>query len=212
MRCLLIYTLACLLTGLPISAQAGTTQSWHFKVYLDNSQIGQHTFNVTDNNKIRYVKVNADFNVKVLFFNAYKYTHENQEVWQGQCISSIYSITDDNGNYEYVKGKQREGTLELDTSAGKKELNGCIKTFAYWDPKILDSHNLLNSQTGELMPVDIENLGTQVITVRNNNILSQHYRIKTKKFSIDLWYSPSREWLALQSKTSNGTVLRYQLQ
>lgn len=212
MRSVIISALTCLLMGIPPSARAGTTQSWHFNVYLDDSQIGQHTFNITDDNNIKYVTVNADFKVKVLFFNAYQYIHKNQEVWRGQCLKSIYSTTDDNGEHEFVKGKLRDGTLELDTSNGKKEMNGCIKTFAYWDPKILDSHYLLNSQTGELMPVDIENLGIQEINVKGNNILSYRYRIKTKKFSIDLWYSQSREWLALQSKTSDGTVLRYQLQ
>ncbi len=38
------------------------------------------------------------------------------------------------------------------------------------------------------------------------------YALETRDFRIDLWYSPSKEWLALESRTESGRTIRYQIQ
>ena len=102
--------------------------------------------------------------------------------------------------------------LRVNTQAGENALPGCVKTFAYWDPTFLNSRYLLNAQTGELQPVTIDDLGAHTIEVRGKPVAANQYRIVTDQFSIDLWYSPQHEWLALQSTTRDGAVLHYQLQ
>lgn len=186
--------------------------NWDFKVYLDGDVIGTHNFSSYTKDDKRYIDIKANFNVNFLFFNAYHYVHDNQEVWLGDCLQSIHSQTDDNGKHEFVKGSLEHGALELQTNKNKESLQGCIRTFAYWDPNILNSDKLLNAQTGELLPVKVKSLGSDTIKVRGEMVKSSHYRLVTPKFSIDLWYSPKREWLALKSKTESGAVLRYQLQ
>lgn len=209
-----LFSLLCLcLVGLatrPVTAS--TPQAWRFKVFLDDQEIGQHTFEIIDRDNTRYVDVEARFDVKFLFFTAYYYQHSNHEVWQGNCLNSIQSNTDDNGETQFVQGKTNGDVFQLRTPQGENRVDGCIKTFAYWDPSILNSDYLLNAQTGELMPVSIDDLGIQSINVTGKPVAAQHYRINTDQFSIDLWYSPQREWLALQSATRDGAVLRYQRQ
>jgi hypothetical protein len=39
--------------------------------------------------------------------------------------------------------------------------------------------------------------------------MAKRYRLETDKFSIDLWYGPGSQWLALESKTESGRNLRY---
>jgi len=212
MRVLLATILVCV-TGLIASqAHANTSQSWRFTVFLDDKAVGQHTFQVINEDNSRYVTVHAKFNVSILFFNAYSYQHSNHEVWHGECLSSIRSQTNDNGETQFVQGELQGKVFHLRTSQGENEIPGCVRTFAYWDPSFLNSRYLLNAQTGELMPVSINDLGRESITVKDKTVVSQHYRISTDQFSIDLWYSPQREWLALQSTTRDGAVLRYQRQ
>jgi hypothetical protein len=204
------------LTGLLLllsqTSFAASHQSWNFNVYLGDKLIGQHQFDVFTRNKTRYISVDATFNVRVLFFNAYHYQHNNNEVWQGQCLHSIRSTTDDNGDREFVEGTRENGVLQLRTASGSESLGGCIRTFAYWDPAILKSKQLLNAQTGELMPVQVKSLGQDQIDVRGRQVSARQYRLITSKFSIDLWYSPQQEWLALKSTTQSGDVLHYKLQ
>jgi hypothetical protein len=98
------------------------------------------------------------------------------------------------------------------THEGTRSIDGCIKTFAYWDPEFLTSRSLLNSQTGEMNRVEVSNLGEEVISVRNQSTPAIHYYIAAEKFSMDLWYSAKGEWLALQSTTEGDARLRYELQ
>lgn len=193
-------------------SHAASQQAWTFKVFLDDQEIGEHRFVVSTQDNTRYVEVDAKFDVRILFFTAYSYQHSNYEVWQQQCLQSIKSKTDDNGKQQYVEGEKHGKAFRVITKLSNQQVDGCIKTFAYWEPDFLNSRQLLNAQTGKLMPVTITEVGRKIIQVRGDSVESEQYRIITDEFSIDLWYSPQREWLALQSTTRDGSVLRYQLQ
>lgn len=191
---------------------AATTKTWTFKVFLGDKDIGLHTFELSTDNKQTHVKIDADFNVYFLFINAYNYEHTNYEIWNGDCLQSLRSSTNDNGEMLYVNGTREDRYLVIETASGPLKAEGCIKSFAYWDPSFLQSQALLNSQTGEILPIRVEAIGEQNIMVRNIPTRARHYRLHTKEFTIDLWYSDKNEWLALNSTTADGSILRYQIQ
>jgi len=191
---------------------AQANQSWRFKVYYDNTEIGEHLFKVTPMQNKTNVVIEADFNVSLFFINAYNYQHTNYESWNGNCLSSIHSSTDDNGEVLHVQGKAKEDGFFITTASGKNTVQGCVKSFAYWDASILKSTELLNPQTGELMPVEITFVGEETLIVRGLPTRTKRYTLVTEEFKIDLWYSVSNEWLALNSTTADGETLRYQIQ
>ncbi len=213
---MLIKKLTCRLSialiFLTASTFAHANQSWKFKVYLDEQEIGEHTFKVASYNNKTHVTVNAEFDVYFLFINAYSYRHTNYEVWDGQCLQSVRSKTSNNGDELYVQAEYVSDNFYIKTPTGQHSTEGCIKTFAYWDPTFLSSQHLLNSQTGEITPVTVENLGEEMIMVRRKLTPTTHYRLTTDDFIIDLWYSKNNEWLALNSTTNSGSVLRYKIQ
>ena len=84
-------------------------------------------------------------------------------------------------------------------------------SFAYWDPRILQAQRLLNSQTGQLVPVQVSDAGTETITVRGRALPALRHRIRGSGLSIDLWYAAGR-WVALEAQAEGGRVLRYELQ
>lgn len=84
-------------------------------------------------------------------------------------------------------------------------------SFAYWNPQMLRQTLLLNAQTGALEPARIVDLGNETIAVRGAPVAAKRYRITGPKNPIDLWYSPSDEWLALESTLAGGRRLRYAL-
>lgn len=203
---------ALALVGMLQLAQAAPRQDWHFKVYLDDREIGHHRMTLSQQGGATLVSINAEFDVKFLFISAYRYLHQNQEVWHGDCLQSIRSFTNDNGEELYVRGRTDAGSLSVETAGGERNHPGCIKTFAYWDADIVNSNQLLNAQTGELLPVTAEDLGTATITVRNQAVQTRHYRLLARDFTIELWYSADRhEWLALKSTTRDGAVLHYRI-
>lgn len=190
---------------------AFAVNSWQFKVFYGDQEIGEHHFFVEEQGDKRKVMIEANFNIDILFINVYSYKHKNTEIWQDSCLSSIESSTDDNGDKFIVSGTSGNDVFKIDSKLGVDEMDGCINTFAYWDMKFLENDFLLNSQTGEVVDVDISFIESEKKLIRNKMVNTNKYEIKTDDFNIDLWYSDSGEWVALNSTTQDGTTLRYQI-
>ena len=66
-----------------------------------------------------------------------------------------------------------------------------------------------NDQTGEYEPVSITDMGTDLLSVEDRQIESRRFRLEARDTIIDLWYTKDMHWLALESETESGSVLRY---
>lgn len=210
MNTLHTFVFAMILELMASTALASQSREYDFRVWLDDREIGHHNFVVSHNNVETRIISSARFAVKFWFITAYSYLHTSHEIWQGDCLQSIQATTDDNGEYLFVQGTINDQSLLLKTHAGKQQLQGCIRTFAYWNPLLLKNTKLLNAQTGELETVAFELMGKTTINIREQIVAALHYQIQTPKFIIDLWYSSDHEWLALESTTESGARLRYQ--
>jgi hypothetical protein len=206
-RCMIT---AALLLASSVKAEDGT-RSWNFNVYLDDKPVGYHHFTLRQQGAHRELQSSARFDVKVLFVNAYQYVHEATEQWSGNCLQGLTSGTDDNGKQLSVVAQLQGAELTVTNSQHHYTLPGCVMSFAYWNPAMLSQTRLLNAQTGEYDRIAIADLGQASINVRGAPQASKHYRLTGSKLSIDLWYSSSGEWLALESTTENGRRLRYVL-
>lgn len=158
------------------------------------------------------IRVEAKFTVTFLYIPVYTYRHTNVETWDGACLQEMRAETNDNGKAFFVHGTAREGQLQVQTQDGTWSGDGCFRSFAYWNPEWLTGGRLLNSQTGELQGADILTIGQERIAVHEVPTVVTRRRIVTAKLTIDLWYTLDGEWVALQSTTAKGEVLRYALQ
>lgn len=200
-----------ILTCLPGNAWASEGH-WVFRVYLDQREIGYHEFKVAGSEAARQVEIDAQFDVKILFINAYSYSHQNLETWQDGCLASIDAVTDDNGDEFLVSGSRLDAGFELQTTDGADRLEtDCLRSFAYWDPLILQSRRLLNSQTGQVVDVDIQSLGLQAVQVGDSSFEAEKYEIVMKDGSISVWYDArDGRWLALEAPAKGGRTIRYE--
>ena len=190
---------------------ASAARKWMFKVYLNDKPIGFHSFAVQDTESQTVLTTDAQFDVKFLFINAFRYRHSNIETWQDNCLLSIDARTDSNGNELVVAGEQDDVGFNVSTNDGSAELGGCIQTFAYWNPAILQSDRLLNSQTGEYESVSAEFSGKDSIRVEGSKVPADRYTLSTKGGDVTLWYSENDwRWLALEAPAKGGRTLRYE--
>ena len=179
------------------AAASGATREWHFDVSLDGRPIGEHRFVLEERANQREVTSDARFRVRILFVDAYRYEHHARESWRGDCLERLDARTVENGQQ-----------LRVVVPDGNPPRSDCVQTFAYWNPSILDSSLLLNPQTGEYVPVKVLPLGRDTIDGQS----AERYRLLgsgTTPLQIDLWYTPARDWVALESRTPQGRLLRY---
>jgi len=202
----------CLAPLSGLLAAADDPLEWRFRVLLNDREIGFHQFRVSPVDNGERVEINAEFNVRVLFINAYSYTHQNEEHWQGNCLHRLESTTDDNGDLQRVVAEPASGGFTV-TTLGESTIAqpGCIRSFAYWNPDFLDSTRLLNAQTGEVVDVRISQEQDEILQINGEAVPASRYAIEMSDGTISLWYSrDSGYWLALEAPTPGGRVLRYE--
>ncbi len=205
-----IKTICCYsLLMLTLASMPVEAKEWAFTVLLDGKEIGYHKF--TLNESQHELKSEARYNVKFLFVTAYRYMHDAQETWQGDCLSKLKATTEDGGVRSWVNGAMQDGQFVVETAKSKQTLGNCTMSFAYWNPSILQQTRLLNPQNGDWLETKIKSLGDETIQVRGQSVPSRHYLLEAPKFHIELWYSPGNDWLALKSTTPEGRVITYQL-
>ena len=185
--------------------------SWRFGVLLDDKRIGYHNFHVSREGDRQLLETEAEFDVKFLFFTAFRYRHQNVESWNDGCLSSIDARTNSNGKKLDVKGNRAEDGFEVTARGGSSMLPDCVRTFAYWNPEILEADRLLNSQTGEYEDVSVAFESDDVVNVGTRAVDALRYRLSAKAGDITLWYSTvDRRWLALEAPAKGGRTIRYE--
>jgi hypothetical protein len=195
--------------GVSATTGAEPVRTWDFKVYLDDREIGYHRVRMTPQEDGTRVSTEARFDVKFLFISAFRYEHRSDEIWRDACLSGIDARTDKNGDALFVRGEASGDGISVRTHDGEQQLSGCVRSFAYWDPELLQATRLLNAQTGVYQPVQIEELGHAPLDVDGREIDARKYRLMVDKAAVDLWYTADMKWLALESTTRDGYRLRY---
>ena len=185
-------------------------KSWQFDVLLNDKPIGVHTFAVENTGEQIRLETAASFDVKFLFINAFRYRHQTTEVWKDGCLSSIDAVTDSNGKELVVRGRRDGGSFEIDETDGVRNLPGCVQTFAYWNPAVLESEQLLNSQTGDYEAVSVTYDGPDQVSLDGTDIDAVRYTLTTRGGDITLWYSrDDLTWLGLEAPAKGGRTLTY---
>lgn len=193
------------------SASTADLREWKFRVLLNDDEIGFHNFRLETIEGLKHLDSQASFDVRVLFFTAYRYRHSNRETWTGSCLESIESDTNANGKPVKVSGQREAGGFVVEAMGEAAQLDDCVMSFAYWDPNILQRSRLLNAQTGEYLDVDIQSQPDETLLFRGAETPASRYRISGKDLRIDIWYSAENEWLALESLAKGGRIIRYEL-
>lgn len=198
------------------SLAAGSTTDWEFEVLLDTRPIGTHRFEVVDaGDGLKSVSSEADFAVKLLGLTVYRYHHLAKEQWRADCLSAVNARTDDDGEVTVVTGEYDAGRFKVVASSGKKprqvEAEGCLLSFAYWNPaQLARQRQLLDQGTGRIETVNVTPLAATTIQVRGEPTTVTGLRISGLKAPIDVWYARDH-WVGLDTTAGGGRRLTYRL-
>ena len=186
-----------------------------FAVSLDDQPIGVHRFRIADEGARRVVASEATFDVRILRVPVYRYRHRNTETWQNGCLQQIDAETDANGTpYAVDLSKTAAGYRIVTPSEVQTHAVDCMMSFAYWDQRFLQQKRLLNTQTGEWIPVEIQSLGESQRQITNRTVPVKGFRVLAAPQNVDIkvfYHSMDGRWVALESVLENGRLLRYAL-
>lgn len=192
------------------------TRLMDFDVFLDGEPMGSHRYTLQTLGERIKVTSEARYRVKVLFVTAWQYMHRSEETWVRGCLQSISSTTNENGRDFQVHGRTSAAGLELETRDGPMVHSGCVRTFAYWDPALLDTPRLMNAQTGKISAVTVTTTesrsGQEPVGAKRGHTSEGTTRavaVRGDDIHLDLSYDPTGEWLSLTSLTKEGRSIEY---
>ena len=202
-----------LLAAAPAAATTDASQALVFQALLDGDPIGVHEFRIREQDSGRVVESRAKFDVSVLFVTVFRYRHRNTEVWQDGCLQRLDSETDSNGTtYDVDVRSQPDGYRVVTEDDSRFYPLECLMSFAYWDRRFLERDRLLNAQTGELIDVRIESLGTTELDWPGVGEPVEGFHIVSEPDDVDIkvyYRQGDGRWTGLESVLESGRVMRY---
>lgn len=176
---------------------------FNFKIFINDKEAGFHSFRLQQQGDNLLVSSRMSLEFKVFKVRQVKYSHSADEVWQDGCLISLKSETRKQDVPSYVTASTDSSGLVVVNEKGSETIKGCTRSFAYWNPALLEAESLLNSESGQYLPVQISSN-----VVEPENIT--HMTISGPKADIRLQYDSAGNWLSLESDLRFGNVIRYQ--
>ncbi|MDM0044502.1 DUF6134 family protein [Variovorax dokdonensis] len=194
------------------SAGAVDARTTTFTVLLDGEPIGEHRFVQTpQRDGLLELTSEANFQVRLLGVPVYRYQHRAQELWQGDCLQTLKASTQDGGESTQVDASRVQGALVIETGERRQQVDGCLMSFAYWNPVMQRQNRLLNVQTGRIEQVQLTRIETAQIDVRGQMVSAQRWRLSGTERPLDVWWTAQGQWVGLDATVSGGRKLSYRL-
>jgi len=204
------HALAGMLLFMCSSLLADQRATYLFDVYFDDRHVGTHRFVRTTTDDGRdIIESHADFQLKILFFNAFQYQHHSQEVWQNDCLVALTAETESRRGAEKTELSQEGSLPRLTVNGAEKEIAApldCLSTFAYWRRDLTSRSHLMNAQSGDVVPVQIQTLPVA------EDATDERIRISSDKLNIDVIYDLEGDWIGLETALPKDHRLTYRLQ
>ena len=202
-RALWLMSISLLVVVLASEAVVARGSGVGFTVLRDGSPFGTHQVSFRQEGEDLHVEIAIDLEVSLAFITLFRYEHRNHEIWREGRLVSIEARTDDNGTAYSVSGRATEAGFEVDGSEGRALLPAGILPTSYWHPKTVAQSQLLDTQRGRLIEVDVAPLGGEL--VRGTPL--ERFRV-SGDLKLDLWYDADGEWNKLVF-TARGSDVVY---
>ena len=175
------------------------TGTIEFDVYRGDSRFGSHILRFEELGDRLQVTSDVDLRVRIGPITVFRYEHDSTEVYEGDNLVSFEAETLKDGKRLVVDldraGDQLSGRgTDADGNALAVEHNAGLILSSHWQGYEEGTDVILNTETGEEMPVTIREIGVETLTIGGRAIETRHIRVEGS-LTLDLWYGPDGEWL-----------------
>ncbi|MBN8521147.1 MAG: hypothetical protein J0L77_04520 [Alphaproteobacteria bacterium] len=213
-----IFLVFCLVIALsPFSAMASSPASGvpsdgkiSFDIFRSGKKLGTHSVAFNQEADTTRVKIKINMAYQLGPVTLFRYAHTNTEIWRHNKPVSLKSETNDDGTPHFVEAAWQASTLKVKTDTQSFDTPSSVLATSYWNKDMLRAKKLLNSQTGELMPIRTEYKGRATMAIAGQTRDVDSYILNKKgEDPIEVWYdTQTREWVGLKF-TARGAKIEY---
>ncbi len=219
MRRLLTMTLT-MITLWPAVAAGETVPYGNELVFaaLRNGQpIGTHRLSFARQGDSLVVTTSIQLAVKVVGITAYRYAHQNREVWRGMELSSFESSTDDDGTPYAVRAVREPAQLKVErtgpgaSGAAQASFPADLLPSTHWNSRQASQGFLLNAQKGIREKISVTTVGRENVRTSSGVIAATRYRYDGG-VRMDQWFDDRGRWVGSRFVVFDGSTIDYLLQ
>jgi hypothetical protein len=199
--------------GGPLLAAAGRPAETAFTVLREGAPFGSHTVFFRRDGDSDIVDIAIDLEVRFAFVTLFRYSHRNTEVWRDGRLVRLDAVTDDDGKRYRVSAEATADGIRVQTPDRTYLAPADTMPTSYWNRDIVDRTSLLNTQTGEPMPVAVERLADETLTGADGAIPAARYRFVNRDNGrpFEVWYDRrDNRWVKL-TFDARGSRIDYAL-
>jgi hypothetical protein len=180
----------------PIRAGAGGRRALRFRVLRHGSPIGEHRVTFRPDGDRLTVETRVEIAVKVLFFTAFRFKHEAEEVWQSDRLVWVTSTTDDNGTQLEVSGTAVADGFRIIGADGPFLASAHLLTSnALWDRRIVRETRLIDVQHGGEIGLVAKRLDDEHVDTPQGLVRATRHHLITPYYAGSVFHDGDGRWV-----------------
>jgi len=139
----------------------------------------------------------------------FKYELDATETWkQGQLVG-LTGAVDDSGKDGFVEASRDGETLQVEGTEYSGAVPLGILPSSHWNIAQTEATQLLSTEDGELIKVNVEDKGADTVMVDGQAVEARRY-LMDSDIDVDLWYDDQGRWVKLAFE-ARGQQIEYAL-
>ena len=127
---------------------------------------------------------------------AFRYRLDSVENWIDGKLVGLNGKSNTDGRKGEVSAETVDDQLVVDSTEFDGVLPLTTIPSSHWNRLQVYQDQMLSTETGEVLDIEVENLGADVVTVGGQDVETTHYRL-TSDLTVDLWYDNQSRWVKL---------------
>jgi hypothetical protein len=177
-------------------AYAAVHRDLRFRALRQGSPIGEHRVTFRPDGNRLTVETRVEIAVKVLFFTAFRFNHEAEEVWESGRLVSVKSTTDDNGTLLQVSGNAVADGFRIVGDDGPFLVSAHLLTSnALWDSRVVREKRLIDVQRGGEIGLVTKQLGDEQVDTPQGPVRATRHHIITPYYAASVFHDSDGRWV-----------------
>lgn len=167
-----------------------------FRALRQGTPIGEHRVTFRPDGNRLTVETRVEIAVTVLFFTAFRFRHDAEEIWQSDRLVSVRSTTDDNGTLLRVSGHAVGDGFRIVGDDGPFLASAHLLTSnALWDSRIVRETRLIDVQRGGEIGLVTTQLGDEHVDTPQGLVRASRHHMITPYYAGSVFHDRDGRWV-----------------
>ena len=179
-----------------------------FDVFRKGSPVGTHEVTFRRDGTDIIAETRFEVSIKILVIPVYSYLYTSKERWRDGKLISLTAETNDNGDISDLQVARINDSLVLTGTGGEFTAPENIYPTTHWNSGVIGSNQVINTITGKINYVDLQDRGLQVVTTKHGEIQANHFSYQGD-LTTEVWYDSAGKWVKMRFPGNDGVMIEY---